>query len=118
MAVSAKKEEPKFKPGAYICVVDDGFAFFNKESYEYGDRVVVETEALAKKLLSAGDRFVPEAEFEKHDGKIIREVISASRNNKTVEDIIRSTDAEKAEMKAEYEAKIAELMAKIESDKK
>ena len=118
MVKNATKEEEKFKPGAYICVVDDGFAFFNKKSYEYGDRIVVETQELVDKLMSAGQRFVPEAEFEKADGNVVRKVISASRNNKTVEDIIRSTDAEKAKMKADYEAKIAELTAKIESEKK
>lgn len=110
--------EKEFKPGAYICVVRDGFAFFNKKSYEYGDRVVVETEELAKQLLGAGDRFAPEAEFEKADGNVVRKVISASRGNKSVEDIVRSTEAEKAKMKADYEAKIAELQKQIEANKK
>lgn len=108
----------KYKPGAYICIVRDGFAFFNKKSYEYGDRVVVETEELAEKLLKAGDRFVSESEFEKHDGDIVRKVISASRGNKSIEDIVRSTEDEKAKMKADYEAKIAELQKQIEANKK
>lgn len=108
----------EYKPGAYICIVRDGFAFFNKKSYEYGDRVVVETEELAKQLLAAGDRFVSEAEFNKSDGDVVRKVISATRNNKTVEDIIRSTDAEKAKIKADYEAKIAELQKKIAEQEK
>lgn len=116
MAKNATEE--KFKPGAYVCIVDEGFAFFNKKAYEYGERIVVETQELVDKLMSAGDRFVPEALFEKQDGNVVRRVISASRNNKTVEDVIRSADAEKAKMKADYEAKIAELTAKIESEKK
>ena len=117
----AKKEEAKelhFKPGAYICIVKDGFAYFNKKSYEFGDRIVVETEELADQLMGSGERFVPEAEFQKSDGNIVRKVISANRNNKSIEDVIRSADAEKARITAEYEAKIAELKAQIESNKK
>lgn len=114
----AKEENKTLKLGAYICIVREGFAFFNKRSYEYGQRVVVDNEELLQKMISAGNRFVPEEEFVKEDGDIVRKVVSATRTNKTVEDVIRSSDAEKAKMKADYEAKIKELEAKLEASGK
>ena len=105
----------KLKMGTYVCVVREGTAFFNKRSYSYGDKIVIDSEELLVKMDSCPGRFVTEAEFDKADGDVIRKVVSASRNNKTVEDIIRSTDEDKKKMKAEYEAKLAELSAQIKA---
>ena len=110
-----KKEEVVYKPGAYICIVDgEGFAFFNKTKYRYGDRVVVEEQELVDKMMGAGPRFIPEAEFEKADVDLIKKIRSASSNNKTVEDVVRSSELEKKQLKAEYEAKLEELKKKLE----
>lgn len=110
----ATKKEEGYKPGAYICIVDgEGFAFFNKRQYKYGDRVVVESQDLVDKLMSSGPRFIPEAEFVKADADVVRKIRSASSNNKTVEDIVRSTEKEKEQMKAEYEAEIEKLKAEL-----
>lgn len=45
----AKETKTTLKPGAYICIVREGFAFFNKRSYEYGQRIVVDSEELLEK---------------------------------------------------------------------
>lgn len=114
------KSENKFKPGVYVCVVREGFAFFNKKVYEYGDRIVLDSQEMVDKVTGAGVRFVPEADFEKDDGGVIKKIISASRNNKTVEDVLRTAESENKKMKALYEAKIAELQekyAELESEK-
>lgn len=109
-------EKVSYKPGAYICIVDgEGTAFFNKRSYKYGDRVVVEEQKLVDQMMGAGPRFIPEAEFEKADADLIKKIRSASSNNKTVEDVVRSSELEKQQMKNEYEAQIEELKKKIES---
>lgn len=113
----AKTDEKKeYKPGAYICIVDgEGTAFFNKRSYKYGDRVVVEEQKLVDQMMGAGPRFIPEAEFEKADADLIKKIRSASSNNKTVEDVVRSSELEKQQLKNEYEAQIAELKKKLEA---
>lgn len=108
----------KLKVGTYVCVVREGTAFFNKRSYSYGDKIVIDTDELLAKMDSCPGRFVTEKEFEASDGDVIRKVVSASRNNKTVEDVIRSAEEEKKKMKAEYEAKLAELTAQIKSAEK
>lgn len=112
-----KTEEKKsYKPGAYICIVDgEGSAFFNKRSYKYGDRVVVEEQKLVDQMMGAGPRFIPEAEFEKADADLIKKIRSASSNNKTVEDVVRSAELEKQQLKNEYEAQIEELKKKLEA---
>lgn len=112
----AKKTEEKkeYKPGPYICIVEgEGFAFFNKRQYKYGDRVVVESQDLVDSLMGAGNRFMPEAEFIKADADLVKKIRSASSNNKTVEDIVRSTEAEKKQLKEEYEAEIERLKAEL-----
>lgn len=112
---TVKEETKEYKPGAYVCIVDgDGFAFFNKRKYKYGDRVVVEEESLVKQLMGAGPRFIPESEFEKIDADVVRKIRSASSNNKTVEDVVRSAEAEKKQMKKEYEAQLEELRQKLQ----
>lgn len=110
-----KEEVQQFKPGAYICIVDgEGFAFFNKRKYKYGDRVVVEEQELVNKMMNAGNRFIPESEFEKADKDLIRKIRAASSNNKTVEDVVRSAELEKQQLKNEYEAQLEELKRKLE----
>lgn len=109
-------EKVEYKPGAYVCIVDgEGCAFFNKRRYKYGDRVVVEEEGLVKQMMSAGPRFIPEEEFEKADKDLIKKIRSASSNNKTVEDVVRSSELEKQQLKNEYEAQIEELKKKLEA---
>lgn len=111
-------EKNTYKPGAYICIVDgEGFAFFNKRQYRYGDRVVVESQDLVNKLVGSGNRFIPESEFVKADADVVRKIRSASSNNKTVEDVVRSSEAEKAQIKAEYEAEIQKLKDELEKNK-
>lgn len=111
-----KTDKVEYKPGAYICIVDgEGTAFFNKRSYKYGDRVVVEEQKLVDQMMGAGPRFIPEAEFEKADADLIKKIRSASSNNKTVEDVIRSSELEKQQLKSEYEAQIEELKKKLEA---
>lgn len=112
-----KTEETKtYKPGAYICIVDgEGFAFFNKRRYKYGDRVVVEEQKLVDQMMGSGNRFIPEAEFEKADADLIKKIRSASSNNKTVEDVVRSSELEKQQLKNEYEAQIEELKKQLEA---
>lgn len=114
-AAKQTEETKQYKLGAYICIVDgEGCAFFNKRRYKYGDRVVVEEEGLLKQMMSAGPRFIPESEFEKADKDLIKKIRSASSNNKTVEDVVRSSELEKQQLKNEYEAKIEELKKKLE----
>lgn len=113
-ANNAEKQK-EYKLGAYICIVDgEGFAFFNKRRYKYGDRVVIDSEELLDKLIGAGMRFIPEEDFERADNDLVKKIRSASNGNKTVEDIVRSTELEKARMKAEYEKKLEELRKQIE----
>lgn len=111
------KNEIKFKPGSYTCIIQEGGAFFNKRFYEYGDKVILDSQEMVDKLMSAGVRFIPTHEFDKNDGDVVRKIVSASRNNKTVEDVLRAADEEQKKLKAEYEAQIAELQAKLESKK-
>lgn len=113
----AKKTEEKiiYKPGPYICIVDgSGFAYFNKKQYSYGDRVVVQSQELVDILMGSGNRFMPEADFNKADADVVKKIRSASSNNRTVEDIVRATEAEKQQMKDEYEAEIERLKEKLE----
>ena len=115
-AAKQTEETKTYKPGAYVCIVDgEGCAFFNKRRYKYGDRVVVEEEGLVKQMMSAGPRFIPEEEFEKADKDLIKKIRSASSNNKTVEDVVRSSELEKQQLKNEYEAKIEELKKQLEA---
>lgn len=110
------KKEEGYKPGPYICIVEgEGFAFFNKCKYKYGDRVVVEDQDLVDKLMGAGPRFIPEAEFEKADENLVRKIRSASSNNKSVEDIVRATEIEKKKLKEEYEAQLEQLKKQLEA---
>ena len=109
-------EKVVYKPGSYICIVDgEGFAFFNKRRYKYGDRVFVEEQKLVDQMMGSGARFIPEADFEKADKDLIKKIRSASSNNKTVEDVVRSSELEKQQLKNEYEAQIEELKKKLEA---
>jgi hypothetical protein len=112
--VKKTEENKTYKPGPYICIVaGEDFAYFNKRQYRYGDRVVVQTQDLVDALMGAGNRFMPEEEFKKADADLVKKIRSASSNNKTVEDIVRSTEAEKQQMKDEYEAEIEKLKAQL-----
>ena len=117
MAKQVKTDEKvEYKLGAYICIVDgEDFAFFNKRAYRYGDRVVVDDPELLVKMMSAGPRFIPEEQFEKADKDLIKKIRSASSNNSTVEDVVRSAELEKKQLKDEYEAKIEELKKQLEA---
>lgn len=117
-AAKTAESKKEYKLGAYICVVDgEGFAFFNKRRYKYGDRVVVDSEELLDKMIGSGMRFIPEEDFERADNDLVKKIRSASSGNKTVEDIVRATEAEKARIKAEYEEKLAALRKEIETKK-
>jgi len=113
----AKQTEDKkvYKPGAYICIVEDGqFAFFNKRKYVYGQRVFVDSQELVDKMMGAGNRFIPESEFEKADVDLIKKIRNTTAG-KTIEDVVRSSEAEKEKLKDEYEKKIKELTEQLQA---
>ena len=114
----AKEEKKEYKLGAYICIVDEGqFAFFNKRKYVYGQRVYVDSKELLDKMMSAGQRFIPEQEFERADEDLIKKIRNTTAG-KTIEDVVRSSEAEKEKLKADYEKKIQELTAQLEEKSK
>lgn len=76
---------------------------------------MVEDQDLVDKLMGAGPRFIPEAEFEKADENLVRKIRSASSNNKSVEDIVRATEIEKKKLKEEYEAQLEQLKKQLEA---
>jgi hypothetical protein len=88
----------------FVCIVDR--TFFNKKIWYEGEVLNADDE-LAKTVKKAW--FMPKDDFDKKNEVVVKKVKAAENNGKTIKEVIKEAEEEKAKMKKEYEEKIEKL---------